>query len=104
MSASVSVLRDLAGLYGDAVIATLVLAVVALFSLLVRAQREHLADARAFGAAAAQLGSTIESNTRTIQSAVATLDEASDMLRVAYELAGRRRRREPTPPAAGSST
>jgi hypothetical protein len=97
--ASITVLRDLTGLYGDAFTATLV---VVLFCLLVRAQREHLRDVRTFGEAAVQLRTTVEANTRTIQSAAETLDDASDTLRLAFELTGKsKRRRNEVPPSTG---
>jgi hypothetical protein len=100
----VTMLRDLSGLYGDAVIATLVSAVAVLFLLLVRAKNEHLEDVRAFGKAAAALSSAVEANTKTIQSAASTVEQASDTLRTAFELMGRRgqRKRESLPPTGGS--
>ena len=100
----VNILQRLAGVYGDVVVATLVMAVVVLFVLLLRSKQEQLNDARAFATVSVQLKDTLDTNTKTIQGSVAVLDEASDTLRVAYELMGKRPRRRGPGGGPGSSS
>ena len=93
----VSTLKELTDIYGSAILATLVLAVLGLFALYVRSMNSRLRDAVRIEGLANSMAKVVDANTAVVGAAVGTLGEASEALHIAFELTGSRRRKRDLP-------